>query len=104
LKNLKFLTKAVILSISYQRWSIKITIKTIFDFGWTYVLIGAILFAVYLLLARSNDDGDDVEMAKYIVVNTLGVKEIWYSFDVPNLGYDYDDGSRIACYELTEIQ
>ena len=35
-----------------------------------------------------------------IEVNTLGVKEIWFSPDVPNLGYDYDDGTRIACYEL----
>lgn len=35
-----------------------------------------------------------------IEVNTLGVKEIWFSPDVPNLGYDYDDGSRIACYNL----
>jgi len=33
-------------------------------------------------------------------VNTLGVKEIWWSPDVPNLGYDYDDGTRIACYNL----
>ncbi|TDX86335.1 hypothetical protein [Epilithonimonas xixisoli] len=35
-----------------------------------------------------------------IEVNTLGVKEIWFSPDVPNLGYDYDDGSRIACYNF----
>ncbi|SDF08504.1 hypothetical protein [Epilithonimonas hungarica] len=35
-----------------------------------------------------------------IEVNTLGVKEIWFSPGVPNLGYDYDDGSRIACYNL----
>lgn len=33
-------------------------------------------------------------------VNTLGVKEIWWSPDVQNLGYDYDDGTRIACYNL----
>lgn len=33
-------------------------------------------------------------------VHTLGVKEIWWSPDVPNLGYDYDDGKRIACYGL----
>ncbi len=36
-----------------------------------------------------------------ITVNDLGVNEIWFSPDVPNLGYDYSDGSRIACYELT---
>jgi len=35
-----------------------------------------------------------------IEVKTLGVKEIWFSPDVPNLGYDYYDGSRIACYNL----
>lgn len=39
-----------------------------------------------------------------IVVGTLGVQEIWWSPDVPNLGYDFDDGSRIACYEITEIR
>jgi len=33
-------------------------------------------------------------------VGTLGLKEIWWSPDVPNLGYDYDDGKRIACYDL----
>jgi hypothetical protein len=33
-------------------------------------------------------------------VNTKGVKEIWWSPDVPNLGYDFDDGTRIACYDL----
>jgi hypothetical protein len=37
------------------------------------------------------------------VIEDLGVKEIWISFDVPNLGYDYDDGSRIACYDLKRI-
>ena len=35
-----------------------------------------------------------------LTVNTLGVKEIWWSPDVPNLGYDYDDGTRIACYDV----
>lgn len=35
-----------------------------------------------------------------LVVNTLGVKEIWFSSEAPNLGYDYDDGTRIACYDL----
>jgi len=28
-------------------------------------------------------------------VETLGLKEVWCSPDVPNLGYDYDDGKRI---------
>lgn len=35
-------------------------------------------------------------------INTLGVKEIWFSPDVPNLGYDYMDGSRIACYDVRQ--
>ena len=35
-----------------------------------------------------------------LTVNVNGCKEIWWSPDVPNLGYDYDDGTRIACYEL----
>lgn len=33
-------------------------------------------------------------------VNTIGCKEVWWSPDVPNLGYDYNDGRRIACYDL----
>lgn len=33
-------------------------------------------------------------------VGTLGVKEIWWSPEVPNLGYDYDDGTRLSCYDL----
>ncbi|UAB74308.1 hypothetical protein [Mesoflavibacter sp. SCSIO 43206] len=33
-------------------------------------------------------------------VGTLGLKEIWWSPEVKNLGYDYDDGKRIACYGL----
>lgn len=37
------------------------------------------------------------------IINDLGVKEIWISFDVPNLGYDYVDGSRISCYGLTNL-
>lgn len=37
-----------------------------------------------------------------IKVGTLGVKEIWFSPDVPNIGYDYDDGTRIACYQITK--
>jgi hypothetical protein len=36
-----------------------------------------------------------------IVVNDNGVKEIWFSPDVPNLGYDYLDGSRQAYYVIT---
>lgn len=36
-----------------------------------------------------------------IIVGELGIKEIWFSPDVPNIGYDYDDGTRIACYGVT---
>lgn len=39
-----------------------------------------------------------------LVVNTNGLKEIWWSPQVPNLGYDYDDGTRIACYDLKIIK
>lgn len=35
-----------------------------------------------------------------LTVNTLGLKEFWWSPEVPNLGYDYDDGTRIACYDI----
>lgn len=37
-------------------------------------------------------------------VNTLGINEIWFSPDVPNLGYDYEDGTRIACYDLNLLK
>jgi len=36
-----------------------------------------------------------------LVINSLGVKEIWFSPTVGNLGYDYIDGTRIACYNVT---
>lgn len=39
-----------------------------------------------------------------IVVGTLGVKEIWFSPDVPNIGYDFDDGSRLACYKISRVK
>lgn len=37
-------------------------------------------------------------------VGTLGVKEIWWSPEVPNLGYDYDDGTRLSCYDLQLVR
>lgn len=39
-----------------------------------------------------------------IVVGTLGVNEIWFNFDVPNYGYDFLDGTRIACYGITRVE
>lgn len=39
-----------------------------------------------------------------LVVNSMGVKEIWYSPDNGNLGYDYLDGTRIACYDVTIVE
>ncbi len=39
-----------------------------------------------------------------IVVNAKGVKEIWFSVVVNNLGYDLMDGTRLACYEITRIE
>jgi hypothetical protein len=38
-----------------------------------------------------------------IQVHANGVEEIWFSLDVPNLGYDYSDGTRIACYEISQV-
>lgn len=40
-------------------------------------------------------------LTNVIIVNDLGVKEIWFSPTMLNLGYDYMDGSRIACYGLS---
>lgn len=39
-----------------------------------------------------------------IKVNANGVKEIWFSPDVPNLGYDYIDGTRMAYYEISLLE
>jgi hypothetical protein len=36
-------------------------------------------------------------------VNEQGVKEIWFCPEVPNLGYDFTDGTRIACYEIVKV-
>ena len=38
-----------------------------------------------------------------IVVNQKGMKEIWFSPAVNNLGYDLIDGTRLACYNITKI-
>lgn len=38
-----------------------------------------------------------------VKVGTLGVREIWWNSEFSNLGYDFMDGSRIACYEI-ELQ
>lgn len=45
-----------------------------------------------------------MSVTNVIIVKTLGVKEIWFNLELPNLGYDYDDGSRIACYEIARIK
>jgi hypothetical protein len=36
-----------------------------------------------------------------IVINSKGLKELWFS--MKHLGYDYLDGTRLACYNLTTI-
>ena len=38
----------------------------------------------------------------YVIrVEDKGVQEIWFSPELPNIGYDYDDGTRISCYGIT---
>jgi hypothetical protein len=39
-----------------------------------------------------------------LVINSKGLKEVWFSPEVSNLGYDYLDGTRIACYDLSVIK
>ncbi len=39
-----------------------------------------------------------------IIVNQKGMKEIWFSPAVNNLGYDLMDGTRLACYNITKIK
>jgi|GEM_PF-2263221 len=39
-----------------------------------------------------------------IIVNDMGVNEIWFSSATLSLGYDYMDGSRIACYGLSVVK
>jgi hypothetical protein len=38
-----------------------------------------------------------------IVVNQKGMKEIWFSPTINNLGYDLIDGTRLACYDITKV-
>jgi hypothetical protein len=38
-----------------------------------------------------------------IVVNTNGISEIWFSPSMNNLGYDLMDGTRLACYDITNV-
>lgn len=37
-----------------------------------------------------------------IVINQNGVKEVWFS--MKHLGYDLTDGTRLACYNITNVQ
>ncbi|WP_027376219.1 hypothetical protein [Kaistella palustris] len=47
---------------------------------------------------------EGIAATTYVIqVSSRGVKEIWFSPDVPNLGYDYDDGTRRSFYGLTKI-
>lgn len=39
-----------------------------------------------------------------IVVGQKGVKEIWFSIQANNLGYDLEDGTRIAYYDVTQLK
>ena len=38
-----------------------------------------------------------------MVVNENGVKEIWFSVEGNNLGYDLEDGSRLAFYDIVRL-
>ena len=37
------------------------------------------------------------------IVNDKGVKEIWFSPEMNNLGYDLIDGTRLAFYNITKV-
>ena len=39
-----------------------------------------------------------------IVVNSKGLKEFWFSSVAQNLGYDMEDGTRLAFYKLTLLE
>lgn len=38
-----------------------------------------------------------------LVVNSRGLKEVWFCPETNSLGYDYMDGTRIACYDLSVV-
>ena len=38
-----------------------------------------------------------------LVIGEKGVKEIWFSVEANNLGYDLQDGTRVAYYDLTTL-
>jgi hypothetical protein len=50
-------------------------------------------------IKSSYQDG----VTSVIVTNSKGLKEFWFSTAMNNLGYDYLDGTRLACYNLTRI-
>ncbi len=39
-----------------------------------------------------------------ITVHDQGLKEVWFSIEANNLGYDFLDGSRFAYYEVRRIK
>lgn len=43
-------------------------------------------------------------LTNVIVVDAKGIKEIWFSIVINNLGYDLMDGTRLACYDITRIE
>ena len=58
---------------------------------------------IYPIKSMYEENG--IYATTYVLrIGKFGVKEIWWSPDVLNLGYDFDDGSRISCYELKKIK
>ena len=53
---------------------------------------------------KPSDVGDDGMGYVTIKVNANGVKEIWFSKNGVNMGYDYHNGLRWAFYELSQIK
>lgn len=53
---------------------------------------------------RSKYDEGIIMNNNVFVINNMGVKEIWLNLDLPNLGYDYMDGTRIANYGITRVE
>jgi len=48
-------------------------------------------------------DPGSVTTTYVIVVQSNGLKEVWFCPETESLGYDFLDGTRIACYDLTVL-
>lgn len=72
-----------------------------FDFKKRIVIQKSLLNGKWIEITYPINGFYEDGLTYVIIVNDLGVNEIWFSPTMLNLGYDFMDGSRIACYGLS---